>query len=803
MDGVKYLVVRGVNEKGQRYLDQYDLETKTHEKRPLQGGADALVVMSDTGLMAMTSGGKMQVFNMAARQLVSSASLPAHASTGEANSVVYWKFVTANSLVIVSSDKQVFTWSLAVQNQAPSALFKVQEALQSGVVLDVQMSEDAQWFAVVVHTTVGNEIKPQVQMTAVARGISNVQEASAAAVYTYAARGCSVMALTSKGPAGYRLMVAELATAPGAPKFERLVLELPGDSAALPVCLLRQGLDQHILTVVTKNGDVHVASTETRAWIAHSKLGAGNETFFAGAFSVGFNHLVAVSQQGSVYAITTRALGGAAAAPAAASATSSVAPSSSAVPAPTSTPPPATPSSPAPSSGAPTTSTPPRDPLQDLSLQSMVEPRKPMTPLDEFFSVYPPEALTLYKNDRSKFLPYIVEQRISLNWQGLLAADKDMSVASKLAFGQAVAHLNLSSRGAVVSHFDTMGYLSDTHAKLNYMLQLIGTSNSPADADVQTNTIVLGLKVDPTTVVNNVVRKQWTHFDGPTVAAAALESEQWDLVWLLATSFEQRMQLLSNHSLSISANQILQWFNSLPADGGLQILETLVAANATGALSWERIAAPPNDRLAPHIDLTTSAPFQTLRVKIASANDSALWKRYISVALKFGEAKEISRILLHYNNDAVVNPIVEEAVQEAASAGSCVASLPLLVLAERSGKLEGLVSYHVSRSSSSSASHSANFLSSYITSIQPQNSARVVALTAQQTGASSPLLKKLLLAAAKAETLSSGNLWLSANQNGTQTIISEAIQEIIASEEGANVPLIQSYANKFAAASAQ
>lgn len=782
---MKYAIVRGVNEKGQRYLDEYNLETKSHEKRPLQGGSDALVAMSDAGLMAITSSGKMQVFNMTARQTVSAASLPAHSATGEANSVTFWKFVTASVMALVSADKNVYTWSLVNPNEAPTQLFKLQDALHGGVVLDIQMSDDCQWFAVVVHVPIGNgEVKPQVQMMSVARGVSSVQEASAAAVYTHPIRGCTVMALTSKGPAGnYRLMVAELASAPGAQKFERLVLELPVDSGnSLPVCLLRQGLEQSLLTVVTKNGHVHVANTESRAWVAHSRLGPGNEEFFAGAYSPGFNHLVVLSQQGSVYAVTTRGGGSApaAAAPSAAPGTASPAPSASPAPAAVATPP-------------PTTQTPPpRDSFQDLSLQSMVEPRKPLTPLEEFFSVYPAEALQLYKNDRAKFLPYVREQNISLNWEGLLTADKDMSVASKLAFGQALAHLNLASRGAVVSHFESMGYLNDAHAKVNYMIDLLGTNNIPADADLQTNAVVQGLAVNPKAVVEAVVRKQWTFFDATRVSTAALEAEQWDLVWLLATSFEQRLSLISMHSMSIAANQLLQWFNSLPVDGSLQVLETLSVARAKHALSWERIAAPPNDRLAPHIDLTISPPFQTLRVKVSTANDPALWKRYIDVAIQFGEEKEVSRILLQYSHDKNINDLAEDAVQRAAAESQVVAAMPLLILAERTGKLEGLVSYHASRPAAS------NFLVSYATAIQPQNAARVIALVAQNEQASE-LLHELILASARVETLSTYNLWLAANQTGTQSTIAAAIASLL--QQAGEVPLLVAYNSKFNPAS--
>lgn len=742
-----------------------------------------MVAMSDAGLMAITSSGKMQVFNMAARQTVSAAALPAHSATGEANSVTFWKFVTANVMALVSADKNVFTWNLVNPNEAPTQLFKLQDALHGGVVLDIQTSDDSQWFAVVVHVPIGNgEVKPQVQMMSVARGVSSVQEASAAAVYTHPIRGCTVMALTSKGPAGnYRLMVAELASAPGAQKFERLVLELPVDSGnSLPVCLLRQGLEQSLLTVITKNGHVHVANTESRAWVAHSRLGPGNEEFFAGAYSPGFNHLVVLSQQGSVYAVTTRNGGSA---PAAAAAAPVAAPSSSS-PAPSS-------ASPAPAAVAtppPTSQTPPRDSFQDLSLQSMVEPRKPLTPLEEFFSVYPAEALQLYKNDRAKFLPYVREQNISLNWEGLLTADKDMSVASKLAFGQALAHLNLASRGAIISYFESMGYLNDAHAKVNYMIDLLGTNNIPADADLQTNTVVQGLAVNPKTVVEAVVRKQWTFFDATRVSAAALEAEQWDLVWLLATSFEQRLSLISMHSMAIAANQLLQWFNSLPVDGSLQVLETLSVARAKHALSWERIAAPPNDRLAPHIDLTISPPFQTLRVKVSSANDPALWKRYIDVAIQFGEVKEVSRILLQYSHEKSINDLAEDAVQRAAAESQLVAAMPLLILAERTGKLEGLVSYHVSRPAAN------NFLVSYATTIQPQNAARVIALVAQNEQASG-LLHELILASASAETLSTYNLWLAANQTGTQSTIAAAIASLF--QQNGDVPLLTAYNSKF------
>lgn len=796
MDGVKYAIVRGVNEKGQRYLDQYDLETKTHEKRPLQGGSDALVAMSDAGLMAITSSGKMQVFNMAERKVVSSGALAAHSATGESNSVQYWKFVTPNIVALVSADKNVYTWSLSESNAAPTQLFKLQDGLHSGTVHDIQMSDDAQWFAVVVHVPLGNgEVKPQVQMMSVARGVSSVQEASAAAVYTHPSRGCTVMALTSKGPSGaFRLMVAELASAPGAQKFERLVLELPVDSGnSLPVCLLRQGLDPSLLTVVTKNGSVHVANTESRAWVAHSKLGDGSEEFFAGAYSPGFNHLVVLSHQGSVYAVTTR--GGST--PAAASSSSaavtpapvshspapsaSTASSASVSPAPTAQTPPVT-------QTPPPTAQPTNDSFQGLSLQSMVEPRKPLTPLEEYFSVYPPEALQLYKNERAKFLPYVRENNITLNWQGLLAADRDMSVASKLAFGHALAHLQLASRGAIVSHFETMGYLADSHAKANYMIDLLGTNNVPADADLQTSAIVQGLKTNPKSVVDAVVRKQWTFFDPTIVSTAALEAEQWDLVWLLATSFEQRINLISQHSMSVSANQLLQWFNSLPADGGLQVLETLHSANALQALSWERIAAPPNDRLAPHIDLTISPPFQTLRVKIASTNDPALWKRYIDIAVKFGESKEISRILLQYSHDKSINDLTEEAVQRAAASSSLDAALPLLILAERTGKLEGLVAYHISRPTAT------NFLISYITTIQPQNAARVIALVAERSDASE-LLEELILAAAKVEALSTPNLWLASNQNGTQATIASAVGKLNTSN--GDIPLINAFHAKF------
>lgn len=745
--------------------------------------------------MAITSAGKMQVFNMAARQVVSGAALPAHSVTGEANSVTFWKFVTANVMALVSSDKTVFTWSLVNPNDAPVQLFKLQDALHSGVIHDIQMSDDSQWFAVVVHVPIGNgEVKPQVQMMSVARGVSSVQEASAAAVYTHPTRGCTIMALTSKGPTGnYRLMVAELATVPGAQKFERLVFELPADSGnSLPVCLLRQGLEQNLLTVVTKNGHVHVANTESRAWVAHSKLGPGNEEFFAGAYSPGFNHLVVLSAQGSVYAVTTRGGSGpnpAAAAPSSSSpapvaAPSSPAPSSSSG---TQTPPPSAVATPPPAAV-----TPPRDSFQDLSLQSMVEPRKPLTPLEEFFSVYPAEALQLYKNDRAKFLPYIRQNNISLNWQGLLAADKDMSVASKLAFCQALAHLDLVSRGAVVSHFESMGYLSDAHARVNYMIDLLGSNNVAADADLQTNAIVQGMKINPKSVVDAVVRKQWTFFDAIAVSEAALEAEQWDLVWLLATSFEQRLSLLSMHSMSIAANQLLQWFNSLPVDGALQVLETLNVARAKHALSWERIAAPPNDRLAAHIDLTISPPFQTLRVKVNTANEPAIWKRYVEIALQFGEDKEVSRILLQYSHDKTINDLAEEAVQRAAAEGALVAAMPLLILAERTGKLEGLVAYHASKPATS------NFLVSYITTIQPQNGARVIALIAQNEQATS-LLNALVLAAAKADTLSTYNLWLAANQNGTQATVAAAISTLI--QEAGEVPLLVAYNSKFNPAS--
>jgi hypothetical protein len=782
VNGVKYAIVRGVNEKGQRYLDQYDLEKKTHEKRPLQGGTDSLVAMSDEGLMAITSGGKMQVFNMATRQVVSSAQLPA-LPDGEANSVKYWKFTSSHGMVLYALDAHVYTWLLSTPNVAPVNVFKMQDSLLSGTVVDVQVSEDEQWFAVVVRAA-QSDAKQSVQMFSVARGVSSVLEASAAAVYAHQARGCSMMALASKGPQGFRLIVAELASQPGPPKFERLVLELPSDSAhLLPVCILRQGNDPNILTVISQKGHVHVANTESRTWVAHAVLGKGDEDFFVGAFSPGFAHLVAISAQGSLYAISARGVGVTPNVPVAAA----VAVLAAQTPSSSVEPPTAAPSTAIPFREEPVA--PPQDSFSALSLQSMVEPRKPQNPLEEFFSVYPPEALSLYKNDRAKFLPYFREKGASLNWQGLLSADKDMSVASKLAFGQAVAHLGLASRGEVVSHFESIGYLDDKFTKANYMMEILAGSDSPADTDLQTNAIVLGLSVAPSNVVANVVAKRWTNFNAKRVEEAALENSQWDLVWLLATSFEQRQQLLSTHAFNINPNQILQWYNSLPADGCLTVLETLANARSTSVLSWERIAAPPNDRLAPHLDLTVSPPFQTLRVKVASAADPALWSRYIAIALQYGESKEVSRILLQHYADQVINEITESAVKKAAAESNLSAALPLLILAERSNKLEDLVAYHIARPKAQSSA----FLIPYATCIQPQVAGRVVALVALNNA--SEVLQDLLLACARTEVLSTASLALAVNQSNTNSVVSSVLASL--APQHPDVPLLQEYHARF------
>jgi len=776
INGVKYAIVRGVNEKGQRYLDQYDLETKLHEKRPLQGGADALVVMSDGGLMAITSGGKMQVFNMAARQVVSSAQLPALAN-GEANSIKFWKFATAQLMVICGSDAQVYTWHLATANAAPAVQFKLNDALLIGPIVDIQVSEDEQWYAVVMRSLTADG-KQQVQMTSVARAATSVLEASSAVVYTHPTRGCSVMAVASKGSQGWRLIVAELASAPGTPKFERLVLEIPGEAAhVLPACILRQGMDPNILTVVSQQGHVHVANTETRSWIAQSRLSPENEDIFTGASSPGFNHLVVISSKGSLYVITTRGTQTASAAAPSVQAPSTPPATPALVPSVT---PPPTASNVAASTTAvapvPTASS-----FGDLSLQSMVEPRKPVTPLEEFFSVYPAEALSIYKNQRAQFLPYFKEHGLQLNWQGLMLADKDMSVASKLAFGHALAHLEIASRSAIVSHFESLGYLNDTHEKTNYMIDILTNSNSPADSDLQTNAIVLGLSVTPSVVVSAVIGKKWTHFDPLRVSEAAIAAEQWDLVWLLATSFDQRLNLIAKHCMSIAANQILQWYNGLPADGAITVLDALFAAQATHALSWERVAAPPNDRLAPHLDLAVSPPFQTLRVKVAAAANPSLWERYIDTAIKFGEDKEISRILLQFSADKTVTDLAETAVKKAAAAGSLVAALPLLLLAEKSNKVEDLVMYHLSRPDPST------FLVPYVTTIQPQNSARVIALVAEQQHEA--ILSDLILESTNASTVSAGNLWLAANQNGSTEAVSRAIGALL-SQGHANTRLM-------------
>lgn len=783
-----------MNEKGQRYLDQYDLEKRTHEKRPLQGGADALVIMSDAGLMAITSGGKMQVFNMAARQVVSTAQLPGVGATGEPNAVKYWRYTTAQQIAIYGTDAQIYVWNLATANAAPTALFKLQDGLLSGTVVDIQVSEDAEWFAVVVRPSTP-EGKPSVQLYAKGRAVSSVLEAAAAAVYSHPVRGCTIMALAAKGPQGYRLMVAELASAPGPAKFERLVLEVPAESQGhLPVALLRQGNDFNTLSFITRSGHIHVANTETRQWIAHTQVGI--DDFFVGAVSSGFAHYVIISSQGSVFVISPRTSTGALTPTTAASTSPSPSPAPSA---PLSSSGSGTPPLVASTSASslpttaitppPTTTTPPpvkTDSFSQLSLQSMVEPRKPQTPLEEFFSTYPSEALSLYKNDRAKFLPFFIERGITLNWQGLVEADKDLSVASKLAFGQAVAHLDAASRNSVYQYFDGKGFFEDNHARVNYLLGLLGTVNSAGDAEVQTTAIVLGLRVIPAQVVDSVVNKRWTHYDSFRVAEVAQEVQQWDLVWLLATSFEQRLHLLSAQSANINANQILPWFNSLPVDGSLSVLEALAAAQATSTLSWERIAAPPHDRLAPHIDLTVSPPFQTLRVKVAASGDVQLWQRYINLLVSFGESKELSRLLLVYGYDKDINALVETAIRQAAQAGAVMAAMPLLILAERSGKIEDLVQFYLSKSDG------LGFLIPYSTAIQPQNVARIVAIAAKDHGAAAGAI---ILAAAKAGVLTPANLWLAANQVSVTEDIANILPGLV--EANPEVSTLPSFAAKF------
>jgi hypothetical protein len=426
--------------------------------------------------------------------------------------------------------------------------------------------------------------------------------------------------------------------------------------------------------------------------------------------------------------------------------------------------------------------------MSELSLQSMVEPKKPQNPLEEFFSSYPPEAFSLYKNERAKFLPFFHERGLTLNWQGLMDVDKDMSTASKLAFGHALAHMELASRSAIVSFFESKGYLDDNFAKANYMLELLGNYNTPADADLQTNAICLGLSVNPSLVVSSLIGKKWTHFDSAKVSEAALSAQQWDLVWLLASDFAQRLQLLSMHSMNINPNQVLPWFNSLPADQSLSVLETLHTARAMAALSWERVAAPPNDRLAPHLDLTISPPFQTLRVKIAAAGDIKLWERYISLLVNFGEAKELSRILLQYSQDKDVNTLAENAVKMAAPSGSIAAALPLLIIAERSNKIEDLVTYHLGR-----GTPGLHFLIAYATSIQPQNAARVVAIATQQGNVEAA--KELLLASAQTESISTSGLWLASNQTSVVSAIAQIISEL--NTQHTDVPLLVAYNAKF------
>lgn len=719
-------------EQNKRYLDHYNLKTKSHEKRPLQGGPNSLAIVNNQNFMAITSEGKMQVFDMQKRQTVSSFEITS-SDLGKINHVKYWKYLSPSMISFSTSDNTVFTWDISSPNLAPKPIFKLNDALSSGKVVEIETSNDLMWFAIVIREEISK--KQNVQLFSVSRNVSSVLDSSAVSICEHKNKSCNIMALTKITANGIKLIVAELNSQPGPGKFERLVLDVPTENRInYPVSIMFSESDNDILIVVNSSGMINVAHLSQRKWIIQSSIPV-DDIFIS---SSGEDEYISCSSKGKVFGFSIK------------------------------------------------TNKSPVDVFSSLSLSPVENPIY-QSEIDKFFSQYPSELFNLYKNNRNRFLPYIQENKIDFDWKELINVDKDISVASKLSFGIALSNFNLASRKTIVDFFISKGWLSDTNTFSVYTLEILANTNNQFDSDLQTEALISNLKTNPKIVFEILSKKTLTYFDSLALSLAAEKLNLWDIVWLIQSSDESHFKILSNNASSINPNVILAWFNNLPVDFCIRVLELLSRLpQGIQILSWDRIAAPPNNKLAPHIDLTISPPFQTLRVKVEIAKDLLIWKRYIDLLIIYGESKELTRTLIAHSYDNEVNTIVENAVKEAAKQKSLAAAMPLLLLAEKSNKIEDFVSYYLNRPDSSS------FLISYATVIQPQNASRVIVLA--MINEKTELVKGLILESIKTKSITESSLWLAANQSNTTKILAPIINSL---SKEFRLPLLDSLNQKF------
>lgn len=295
MESDKYICVREkINDQNQLVIiDLSDLNNLL--RRPIS--ADSAIMHHTEKIIALKAGKMLQVFNLATKEKIISASLP--------EEVVFWKWTDQVNIGLVT-ETSVYHWS--IQSQAsPVKVFDRHPSLTGCQIINYRVNKEKNWMMLIGISAKDGRVAGSMQLYNKDRNVSQPIEAHAASFAEFTMEGgvspTKLFSFAVRTATGAKLHIVEIDHKENNPVYVKKQVEVlfpPEATNDFPVAM--QVIEkQSIIYLVTKFGFVHLYDLLTGDIIYYGRI--SGDTIFVTAELEELGGIISVNRKGQVLSV--------------------------------------------------------------------------------------------------------------------------------------------------------------------------------------------------------------------------------------------------------------------------------------------------------------------------------------------------------------------------------------------------------------------------------------------------------------------------------------------------------------------
>lgn len=265
-------------------------------RRPIT--ADSAIMNPKTKVIALKAGRHLQIFNIEMKSKMKSHLMH--------EDVVFWKWITVNSLGIVT-ETAVYHWSVDGDSQ-PQKMFDRHVSLNGCQIINYRLNSDEKWLLLVGISAQQGRVVGAMQLYSRDRGVSQPIEGHAASFADLTLEGgvspTKLFTFAVRSANGAKLHIVEVDHKEGNPPFPKKAVDVFFPPEALndfPVAM-QVSPKYNIIFLVTKYGFIHLYDLETGVCIYMNRI--SGDTIFVTAEYEATSGIIGVNRKGQVLSVS-------------------------------------------------------------------------------------------------------------------------------------------------------------------------------------------------------------------------------------------------------------------------------------------------------------------------------------------------------------------------------------------------------------------------------------------------------------------------------------------------------------------